>query len=508
MGVPTEPHSGRNDEPLPFLAEGGELGALMRAFDWERTPLGAPGKWPHSLKTAVRILLTSRQPMFVWWGTKLINLYNDPYRPSLGGKHPSALGRPAAEVWQEIWDQVGPRVHSTLSNDQGTFDESLLLMMERNGYPEETYYTFSYSPLPDDQGEPCGIFGAVTEDTQRIIGARRLALQRDLAARTVQVRTIPDACASCAAALATNSRDLPFALLYLKQQGAGRAVLMGRAGIAAGHPAAPPDVSFDSSSFWPIAEALRTGKRQIVDLPAALAFPTGAWERPPERAVLLPINASGQIGHSAVLIAALNPHRLYGEPYEAFLGLVAGQIASALIGAQAYEEERQRVEALAELDCAKTAFFSNVSHEFRTPLTLMLGPLQDLLSRGEAANSELHALQLVYRNGLRMQKLVNALLDFSRIEAGRVPANLEPVDLAAFTAELASVFRSAMDRAGLSFRVDCPPLPRPVCVDREMWEKIVLNLLSNALKYTFEGWVAIQLREEAGQVKLSVSDSG
>ena len=209
MSSAAEADSLLSAERFPFLADGGELGELIRAFDWAKTPLGSPGKWPQSLKTAVRILLTSRQPMFVWWGNDLIHIYNDPYRAILGGKHPQALGQPASVVWREIWEQVGPRVHSAISLNQGTYDEALFLMMERNGYPDETYYTFSYSPLPNDEGETHGIFCANTDDTQRIIGARRLAVQRELASRTIDVRTIRDACASSAAALESNPFDLP-----------------------------------------------------------------------------------------------------------------------------------------------------------------------------------------------------------------------------------------------------------------------------------------------------------
>ena len=170
--------------------------------------------------------------------------------------------------------------------------------------------------------------------------------------------------------------------------------------------------------------------------------------------------------------------------------LVAGQIAAAIANAEAYEEERRRAEALAEIDRAKTAFFSNVSHEFRTPLTLMLGPLEEVLGQAgrRACAGEARALvSVAHRNGVRLLKLVNSLLDFSRIEAGRAQASFEPVDLAGFTAELASTFRSAIERAGLRLRIDCPPLAEPVYVDRDMWEKIVLNLLSNAFKFTFEG---------------------
>ncbi len=165
------------------FAGGGEMGALMRSFDWSKTPLGPVTDWPQSLKTAVQIILTSRYAMFVWWGDELINLYNDPYRVFLGKKHPAALGQSARAVWAEIWDQIGPRTDAVLRRGEATFDEALLLLMARFDYLEETYFTFSYSPIPDDQGEVRGIFCAVSEETQRIIEARRLALLREVAAK-------------------------------------------------------------------------------------------------------------------------------------------------------------------------------------------------------------------------------------------------------------------------------------------------------------------------------------
>jgi PAS domain-containing protein len=159
------------NESLQFLAGGGENGALIREFDWSKTSLGRPEDWPKSLKTCVRIILTSRQPMFVWWGKDLINIYNDAYQAIVGGKHPEAMGQPAREVWKEIWkDAIGPRAEKVMKEDEGTYDEALLLIMERNGYPEETYYTFSYSPVPGDDGKPAGIICANTDDTERIIG--------------------------------------------------------------------------------------------------------------------------------------------------------------------------------------------------------------------------------------------------------------------------------------------------------------------------------------------------
>jgi len=218
----------------------------------------------------------------------------------------------------------------------------------------------------------------------------------------------------------------------------------------------------------------------------------------------LPLAAPDQPTYG-VLVCGISPHRAFDAGYRSFLELVAGQVATAIRNARAFDDQRRRVEALAEVDRAKTAFFTNVSHEFRTPLTLMLGPTEDALATHALTGD---ALDTVYRNELRMLKLVNALLDFSRIEAGRMQARFAPIDLAARTSELASVFRSAVERAGLRYVVDCAPLDAPIFVDAAMWEKIVLNLLSNALKFTFDGEIDVTLVDRGGEVALSVRDTG
>ncbi|WP_187829952.1 ATP-binding protein [Siccirubricoccus phaeus] len=497
-----------------FLAGGGEIGARMRQFDWAATPLGPPDSWPQSLKTAVRIMLTSRQPIWIGWGEELTFLYNDPYKAIIGGKHPWALGRPTAEVWQEIWQDIGPLLATALTGDEGTYVEKQLLVMERNFYPEETYYTFSYSPVPKDGGGTGGIICANTEDTQRVIGERQLALLRDLAASTAEARNWRQVCERAAATLAGNPRDLPFALLYMAEPDGQGLALAGAAGIAPGHPAAPARLPLEGAAPWPVAELLRQPELRLVpDLAARFGsgLPTGAWPRPPAQAALLPIAAAGAAGRTGCLILGLNPYRLFDEGYRQFLGLVAGQVSAALANAEAYEEERRRAEALAELDRAKTAFFSNVSHEFRTPLTLMLGPLEEVLAAPAGLAPADHTrLETAHRNARRLLRLVNSLLDFSRVEAGRAQAQSAPVDLAAFTAELASSFRSLCERAGLALEVDCPPLPAPVFVDRGMWETITLNLLSNAFKFTFAGRIRVSLRPAQGgaTVVLTVQDTG
>lgn len=498
--------------PETLFASGGELGALMQKIDWSATSLGPTDRWPQSLITCVRIILTSRQPMFIWWGDELINLYNDAYRSILGGKHPAALGIPARKVWGEIWDQVAPRAESALRNNEGTYDESLLLIMERHGYKEETYYTFSYSPVPNDDGQIQGIICANTENTGQIIGERRVALLRELASVTGNARSCAEACRLGAVGLGGNPKDICFALIYTENQSRDLLELCGSLRLEHGNPAAPSTLRMDENSLWPIHSAIHTREVQIVrDLGRRLPpLPGGFWDDAPQTAAVVPLIASGGTGKSGVLIVGLNPYCLANDDYIGFLKLVAGQISASIANAEAYEQERRRAEALAELDRAKTAFFSNVSHEFRTPLTLMLGPLEDLLANPlkNIGPGESEQLELVHRNSLRLLRMVNTLLDFSRIEANRIQANYSPADLAARTEELASLFRAAMERAGLEYIVKCESLPEDVYIDLEMWEKIVLNLLSNAFKFTLEGKVEVTLRQKDGFAELSVADTG
>lgn len=493
-----------------FLAGGGEMGERIRAKDWSQTSLGPAEQWPQSLKTIVRIMLTSRQPIWIGWGPDLIKLYNDPYKAIVGGKHPDALGQPAAVVWREIWDDIGPRLQIAMQENEGTYDEALLLIMERYGYQEETYYTFSYSPVPAEQGGVGGIICANTDDTQRIIGERQVTLLRTLAAETADARTIADVCRLSAKSLEHNPYDIPFAMIYLLDQEKQQVRLAGTSGIQQGHTAIAESIRLNTPSSWPFAQVLKEHQPQLVSNIEKIMdyLPMGAWKRAPHQMVVLPIASSGQTGKAGVLVAGLNPFRLFDEGYQGFLNLVAGQIAASIANAQAYEEERKRAEALAEIDRAKTVFFSNVSHEFRTPLTLMLGPIEDARFDPRTLPVNQERMEIAHRNALRLLKLVNSLLDFSRIEAGRMQANYEPTDLSRYTSELSSNFRSAIEKAGMKLLITAPQLSEPVYIDRDMWEKIILNLLSNAFKFTFDGEIEVSLREEPQQVVVSIRDTG
>jgi PAS domain S-box-containing protein len=497
--------------PEQVFSGGGELGERIRSFDWSSTPMGPISMWPQSLKTAVRILITSRYSMWMGWGPELIFLYNDAYaRQTLGKKHPWALGKPANVVWAEIWADLDSRVRIVTETGEATWDEALLLFLERSGYPEETYHTFSYSPLTGDDGRISGLFCVVMEETERVIGERQLGLLRHLAAGLSSKITEEEVCTAIPVSLQTNPQDLPFALVYLFENEETRARLACETGIERGHPAAPRMIEVGAKDeVWPIRDLLGTkGPVFVEHLTERFgSMPTAAWDRPPTRAMLVPITGQGQDRPAGVFITALNPYRQLNAGYSGFIDLVAGQIAAGIANARAYESERQRAEGLAALDRAKTTFFSNVSHEFRTPLTLMLGPTEDALAKPEKTLRG-RELETVHRNELRLLKLVNTLLDFSRLEEGRVTASYQPTELCAYTLELASIFRSAIEKAGLNYVVECAPLPQPVYIDREMWEKIVLNLISNALKSTFHGSIELELASKADHVAFSVRDTG
>src|SRR4051794_28055356 len=491
----------------------GEVGRDLLAVDWAATPLGPLDGWPRSLESVVRLVLTSRFSMWMAWGPELTFFCNEAYRrDTLGKKYPWALGKPASEVWSEIWDDIAPRIDAVLRTGEATWDESLMLFLERSGYPEETYHTFSYSPIFDDEGRIAGMLCVVKEDTEEVVAHRRMQTLRDLGSRRTSDLTVGETIATACRELGDSSHDVPFSLVYLADQD-GTARLAGCTGFDGPHRAAPDelDPQDPGGETWPAGEAMSGRTVQVDDLPLRFEdLPTGSWDAPPVEALVVPLHSSTQARPYGFQVFGLNRYRPLDQGYRDFCDLIAGRIASALTDARAYEFEKARAETLAELDQAKTDFFTNVSHEFRTPLTLLLGPAEDALGDETEAlpARQRHRLEVILRNGQRLLKLVNTLLDFSRLESGRVGARFEPVDLSLYTRELTSMFETATSRLGLKLVVDCTPLPEPVYVDRDLWAKVVLNLLSNAIKFTFEGGVTVRLRAEGKGAELTVSDTG
>ena len=502
---------GESPRPKHEFFRGGEMADRVNCFDWSQTPLGPIAAWSQSLKSLVKMLLASRYPMVLIWGPEFTQFYNDAYSQLIGEKHPTALGIDIRITLAEAWDTLGPMIHKVMDTGVANWLPALMLVLERSGYREESYFSVSHAPAEDDAGCIVGMLAVCSEVTQQILGERRLRLLRDLSSKAGETRSVEAICRDVIAAIAAHPLDVPFALLYLREPDSRTLTLHGAVGLQTGEPTSPVSIDLTApDEIWSLGRAAAGETVWVEEVDRHTVVSGGPWNEPVRSALVMPISSSSQAVPLGVLVAGISPNRALDEGYRSFYELLAGQVSVAVRNAQAYEEERRRAEALAELDRAKTTFFSNVSHEFRTPLTLMLGPLEDVLRNleGRLQPAEREQLQMVQRNSLRLLKLVNTLLDFSRIEAGRAQANYRPTDLSALTAELASVFRSAIETAGLRLVVECPALPEPVYVDRDMWEKIVLNLLSNAFKFTFEGEIAVLLHPRDSAVELVVRDTG
>jgi signal transduction histidine kinase len=488
------------------------MGKLIRSMDWTKTALGPIDSWPQSLRTTVSLCLASNFPIALAWGPKHVQIYNDGYWPICGEKHPGAMGQDFTECWAAPWPVIGEAFTRALAGET-SFLENQRMFLDRNGYLEETFFTFSFSPIRDDAGV-AGLFHPVTETTSRMLSERRTRAIRDVASRAGKAQTTEEACRLAAQTLSDHTLDLPFVLFYLLDAQGKEARLIASTGLPQGSVASPAVVDFGApeNSAWPLAEVARSGQaQQVYDLETRFGqLSCGEYSESQKEALALPITPPGCERPVVILVAGVSSRLALNETYRAFYDLLAAGVTASVANARAYEEERKRAEALAEIDRAKTEFFSNVSHEFRTPLTLMLGPLEDELAERASPlpPARRERLETAHRNSLRLLKLVNTLLDFSRIEADRTQASYEPTDLATHTAELASVFRSATEKANLTLTVDCPTLPELVYVDREMWEKVVLNLLSNAFKHTFDGGITVALRWYGDHAELAVTDTG
>jgi signal transduction histidine kinase/DNA-binding response OmpR family regulator len=467
---------------------GGEMGRRMLDHDWDATPLGPPHTWPAELCNAVATMMASKSQVVVFWGPPdYCALYNDAYIPTMGSKHPDHLGRPGREMWTEAWTMIGELFDGVVAADEAFWAQNLLFVLERFGFLEHTYFNVSYDPIRLADGTVGGVLCLVSETTGRVLSERRVRTLSSLGALLADPVDQGELSIRIAGVLGAAADDVPWAALYLDDLDGG--------------PLRMPGVNEVAREV--IDTVQRTGRTAMMAIRDAVDPPPAAAA---DEALVLPIGiGTTNVG---VLVVAVSRFLSLDREYRDFLDLATAQISRVVANLRAYEQERRRAAALTALDSAKTNFFSNVSHEFRTPLTLILGPLEDLLAEPGLSGEHRERLLPMQRNGLRLLKLVNTVLDFSRLESGRLRAAYRPTDLADYTARLASTFRSATERAGLRLIVDCPPLPAPVHVDRDMWEKIVLNLLSNAVKFTPEGDITVRVSADAAAAVLTVADTG
>ncbi|MCM6775048.1 SpoIIE family protein phosphatase [Nocardia sp. CDC159] len=482
------------------IALGGEMGRRLGEFDWAAHPLGPLHSWPSELRSIVAVTLTSRFPIVLWIGQPdLFLVYNDPYSWIMGDKHPAALGAPAREVWWEIWDQIGPMLRSVLETGRSTWSRDLMLPLVTTGQPEERYFTFSYSPLFAADGSIPGVFCAVNETTDRVLSDRRLHLLNDVASAVMAAHTVDEAVREAVSICAQQPADLPFVAVYTRDEQAAEFTLRGATPAVRAHlPRSLAAFTAQDPTRWSRADTV-----VLEDLRARIPGLATIFEQHEVRQAVVLALGEGSAAGAAVI--GINPMRPLDSQYLAFCHLLADQLASAFAAAVSYEQQRQRADALAEIDRAKTAFLTNVSHEFRTPLTLLLGPLDDALA--EATDDALaDRLATARRNAGRLLRLVDSLLDFSRIEAGRATADPVHADVGALTAHIAGSFTELCRRAGLELIIDCAPVLAEI--DTAMWETIVLNLLSNAVKFTFEGSIRVEVRAEPHGSRITVRDTG
>ncbi|MER7072143.1 ATP-binding protein [Terrabacter sp. NPDC000476] len=441
--VPAVP---RLDDP----STSNEMQLLFDRTDWASTPLGPVDTWPADLRSIVDVCLSSGFPMLVCWGPELVMIYNDGYRTMLGqSKHPAALGRPVRDVWPEVWDVIGPMFDGVLGGGPATWVEDEQLVVDRFGFLEEAYFTWSYGAIHDERGGVVGVLNVATETTAKVLAERRVRVSTELTSALV------------GAADPAEVRD--------------RAL-----GVLRAH----------------------TADHLGVDL---------TWGRPdeaPDGRHVVPVVEPGLSAPTAHLLLTENPRRPWDASLQVFAELCASQIAMALSGIRHLQDERHRAESLAELDVAKSDFFANVSHELRTPLALIAGPVEDALGTDGLSPELRERFELIRRNTDRLTGLVDRLLDLTRLESGAVEPHWVPADVEELTTGIAENFRPAIERLGLELDVVCDELDREVHVDVDMFERIVLNLLSNALKFTPEGRIGVRLVAHEQGYAVSVTDTG
>ena len=494
-----------------------QLRQLLESRDWASSAVGPVSTWSPVLRTTVQTALHSRFPTIVSWGQEFIAVYNDAQVPLLGAKHPAALGRAPAEVWPESWPWIAPRMNQVLVDGESLLFHDERQILQRNGYPEECYFTLSQSPLTDIDGRIGGVLTVATETTGKVLSERRLRLVAELAGLSLAgTGRIVDILQAAIGVLATVPESVPFAVAYT----AGSAAKPGNAP----EPVQVAGYGFDGVSDRAPGALVRDLEARVRSVLAS-GFPavvTGLRARGvgvlspgplgllrPEAAVLWPLKVSGRPDPVGALLLGVNPYRPLDPAYEEFFALLGRQLQVMLTEAAAHESEQHRLRLLADLDRAKTEFYQNVSHELRTPLTLLLAPLQDLqtaIGQGEPPRAD--DVELAVRAASRMRTMVDGLLDVSGAAPGALTPDNRICDLSTLTADTVSMFRSTAQHAGLALSVQLPEGRTVAKLDPSMWSTIVTNLVANAVKYTVNGKVEIRLEPSSDDAVLTVSDTG
>jgi PAS domain S-box-containing protein len=455
-------------------AASGEAGRLLLATDWAATPLGPMEQWPQSLRIAVSICLNSRFPMFVWWGPHAINIYNDAYAPMLGKRHPAAFGRPAADIWGEIWDIVGEQRRIVMETGEPTWNERVLLVMERNGFSENTWFTWSYSPIYHDDGAIGGLFCAVTEETGRVLAER----ERDRLIREAQ---------DAARTLRTWFDNAPGFIALLRG----------------------PEFRFEL-----VNRAYRqlVGHRQLEGLTFPEALPEVLDQGYYELLQRVYLEGEPFVGRAMRVLL----QRATGEPpVERFVDFIyqpvrdaAGAVAGIFVQGHDVTHQVQATMALEEANRRKDEFLATLAHELRNPLAPIRQAARVAKASPDAARTG-WALDVIERQVGHMALLLEDLLDVSRISRGQLQLRLARVDLKGVVDAAVETSSPLIEARRHRLEVVLPPQPVELLADPVRIAQVLGNLLSNAAKYTEPGGsIRLVAEQDADRLLLHVRDNG
>ncbi|MBC6609458.1 hypothetical protein H8B15_00905 [Hymenobacter sp. BT507] len=489
---------------------GGEMGERIRTLDWSRTKLGPVAGWPQSLITSVQIMLGSRFPMMVHWGPELIHFYNDGYATILQTKHPGALGQPARAWWNEMWPFL-TSIFDQVWEGHSTHFENQLVLPNRQGFVEETYFTFSHSPIRNEDGHVAGIFVTAIETTMTVLNQRRLAMFSSLMAHAALATRPVEAAQHLVASLATDADDIPFALLYSIDHPARLARLTGWFGLPAGEPTAPSELPLTTSRYWPIAETLSARQPLLVDdLPTRFgSWPAQNWPAVPTQALLLPLRLhETDAVADKVLIVGLSPRRPLDANYYAFFSLVADYAGRALNHAAATYEANRLNQALQEANNSLDTFVHIAAHDLKGPAN-NLQSLVEVYREEPAGAAQEHVMALLTKEVHRLTSTVSGLLEILRSQHTAAPP-AEKLELAGVFGRVYADLLAYMHAQGGAITTDFSRAPVVVSPPAYL-ESILKNLLHNALKYRAPDRapvVHVSSRTRDNNVVLTIADNG
>ncbi|KAK6907214.1 hypothetical protein I203_101204 [Kwoniella mangroviensis CBS 8507] len=528
---------------------------LVENIDWSKTPLGDRALWKDAIDPVLSITFESRSSDCVWLGPDLRLIYNKGY--SLLLDHPKAFGSPAKEVWAPIWHTIEPYVKQCLAGTPVYKDDDPIFWKRYgNNTLLEHYHSWRYVPIVGKDGSIVGIFNQSMEVTEKVLQDRRLASSRDLSERILIVRSMEEYFGAITEVLEEYPKDAPFFMCYKIQQVENNAshvqvdaTLEASVGVPETHPSAQQKYSFtlpptrtranfgpnvdrissptlsaisalssgsgrvchvtSDGHQWPILKALHTRQCVIVDDCRELieGYSIRQWDELPFAAIVIPICSDGSIDiPDAVIIMGLNVRRPFDAGYDGWVNSIRAQLVQSMSTVKAAEAEQRMEEDNTRMERAKTAWFRGAAHDLRSPLTLIAGPLSDLLDDNPTPKQRL-AITTAQRNIDRLMRLINALMDFSRLEAGRMEGRFLPTDLGEFTTGLAGLFRPAVERLGIQYTIDVEPRDQLTYVDPTLFETVLSNIIGNALKYTEKGSITVQIRY-TDYAEVSVIDTG